>query len=332
MTLAPSSTIQVPDSLTELDQWVVWRYEHRDGKPTKVPYQSTGRPASSADPKTWCSWNEAVTTLHNDPTRWSGIGFVFSTSDPYFGVDLDHCLDAAGRLKPWAQPIIERFADSYGEISLSGKGIKIWAKGNMQGSGAAFPLGDGRVEIYDRARYFTVTGKHWAGEMLDIEEHQADLDWLLAESPHGQRKVPFIVEGEITKGVQHDTLVSIGGTMRARGCEYPEIEAALLKMNETRLQEPAPAENIRRIAESICRYPATDTRDIGRAEHLLKNDAVCGAISAIETEIDDDGLPDFPEIAWRGTFAELPRSNGRYNRSERCWAFCRMLGGSRRNS
>jgi len=88
------------------------------------------------------------------------------------------------------------------------------------------PRGDGRVEIYGRARYFTVTGKHWAGQMLEVEEHQADLDWLLALSPHGQKKVPFTVEGKIKKGSQHDTLVSLAGTMRARGCEYPEIDAA----------------------------------------------------------------------------------------------------------
>jgi hypothetical protein len=35
--LTASATIRVPDSLAELDQWVVWRYEQRDGgKPTKV--------------------------------------------------------------------------------------------------------------------------------------------------------------------------------------------------------------------------------------------------------------------------------------------------------
>lgn len=55
----------------------------------------------------------------------------------------------------------------------------------------AAPLGDGRIEIYDHARYFTVTGNHWDGQMLDVEGHQADLDWLLALSPHGREKVPF---------------------------------------------------------------------------------------------------------------------------------------------
>jgi hypothetical protein len=55
-----ATSIRVPDSLTELDQWVVWRYELRgDGRATKVPYQINGSRASSADPKMWCSWNDA---------------------------------------------------------------------------------------------------------------------------------------------------------------------------------------------------------------------------------------------------------------------------------
>jgi hypothetical protein len=261
---APTTAIRVPASLAELDQWIVWRYEARDdSKPTKVPYQPNGRHASSTDPTTWWSCEDALGALREDRGRWQGIGFVFSASDQLFGIDLDQCLDAAGKLKPWAQPIIERFFDTYAEVSPSGRGIKLWAKGALPDNGVAFPLGDGRVEIYDRGRYFTFTGDHWNGQMLDIEEHQSDLQWLLALSPHGQRKVPFTVEGKIQKGSQHDTLVSIAGTMRARGCEYPEIAAALREINKSRLEEPAPDDNIKRIAESICEYAPGDTCGTG---------------------------------------------------------------------
>lgn len=257
--------IRVPESLAEIDQWIVWRYEQRDGgKPTKVPYQVNGSHASSTDPATWCSFDEALKTWEQHSGRWSGVGFVFSGTDPFFGVDLDQCLDADGKLKSWAQPIMERFSDSYAEISPSGSGIKIWAKGKLPGSGTAFQLGDGRVETYDQSRYFTATGNHWAGQMLDVEEHQTDLDWLLTLSPHGQKKVPFTLDdGKIPKGSQHDTLVSVAGTMRARGCEYPEIEAALLAMNRNRLEEPAPEANIKRIAASVCGYAPGDKRGIG---------------------------------------------------------------------
>jgi primase-polymerase (primpol)-like protein len=119
----------------------------------------------------------------DDPLRWSGIGFVFSPIAPFFGIDLDQCLDAEGKLKPWAQPIMARFSDSYAEISPSGLGIKIWAKGRLPGGGTAFRMGDGRVEIYDRARYFTVTGNLWPRQTLNIEEHQADRSGELGGPP-----------------------------------------------------------------------------------------------------------------------------------------------------
>ncbi len=258
-------TIRVPDSLVELDQWVGWRFEPRDdGKPTKVPHQLNGTRASSTDSRTWCPFVDVMKAWQKTPTHFSGIGFVFSPADPFFGIDLDHCLDPAGQLKPWAQPIMERFADTYAEISPSGLGIKIWGKGQLPSGGVAFPMGDGRVEVYDRARYFTVTGKHWGGQMLEVEAHQADLDWLLALSPHGEKKVPSkLGSGKIPKGTQHDTLVSLAGSMRRRGMGVDEIEAALQVTNATRLEEPAPAQNIKRIAASIGGYAPGDDRGTG---------------------------------------------------------------------
>jgi putative DNA primase/helicase len=41
----------IPEELTERPQWVCWRYEERDGKPTKVPFTPyTPIRASSTDP------------------------------------------------------------------------------------------------------------------------------------------------------------------------------------------------------------------------------------------------------------------------------------------
>jgi hypothetical protein len=299
--------IRVPDSLTVLDQWIVWRYERRDGKPTKVPYQINGVLASSTDSKTWCSWAEALNACQLNPERWSGAGFVFSASDPFFGIDLDDCLDDAGQLKPWAQPIMERFFDTYAEVSPSGRGIKIWAKGRLPGSGTAFSIGDGRVEAYDQARYFAVTGNHWAGQMFEVEEHQADLDWLLALSPHGQKKVPFTVEGKIPKGIQHDTLVSLAGSNRARGCEYTEILALLVETNK-RLEEPAPESHLRRIAEGVCRYAPGDKRGIGNAARDLRG----GAGGADEIPIPETALWPAPidETAYYGLTGDIVRTLG----------------------
>ncbi len=40
-------------NMRDLRQWLCWRLEERDGKPTKIPYSPlTGSKASITDPKT----------------------------------------------------------------------------------------------------------------------------------------------------------------------------------------------------------------------------------------------------------------------------------------
>jgi hypothetical protein len=46
----------------------------------------------------------------------------------------------------------------------------------------------------------------------------------------------------IPKGEQHHTLVSLAGSMRRRGMDADEIEAALMVTNAKRLEDPAPPE------------------------------------------------------------------------------------------
>jgi hypothetical protein len=50
----------------------------------------------------------------------------------------------------------------------------------------------------------------------------------------------------IPKGEQHHTLVSLAGSMRRRGMDADEIEAALMVTNLKRLEDPAPAGDIRK--------------------------------------------------------------------------------------
>ena len=48
-------------NIRDLRQWLCWRIEERDGKPTKVPYSPlTGEKASTTDPGTWTTYPEAV--------------------------------------------------------------------------------------------------------------------------------------------------------------------------------------------------------------------------------------------------------------------------------
>ena len=166
----------IPAELRELDQWVGWRWEEREGKRTKPPFTADGsRKAKCNDPSTWAPFE--VVCAGVDAGKLDGCGFQVKESDPYVGVDLDHCRDSeSGIISPSAQAIVDRYA-SYSEVSPSGTGIRIFIKAMKPGSRCR--VGD--VEIYNRDRYLTVTGQHLPGTPLTIEERQSELDAHYAE-------------------------------------------------------------------------------------------------------------------------------------------------------
>jgi putative DNA primase/helicase len=161
----------------------------RDGKPTKSPYRidAPSRGARSNDPATWGSFDDACAALADPRLGLKGIGFVFSADDPYAGIDFDHCLDADGRLLDWASPRLERLLPTYAEVSPSGRGVKLFVRGRVpEGRGGTKkggfgPDGKGAIEVYDRGRYFTTTGRAFSRSSPSIAERSAQLLELYAE-------------------------------------------------------------------------------------------------------------------------------------------------------
>lgn len=167
-----------PQALLELAQWVTWRKELRhkpNGDPywTKVPCNPrNGRKALTNTPRTWGTFDQAVAAArryHHD-----GVGFVVTTSDPFCGIDLDHCRDAeTGDIEAWALAIVARMR-SYTEISPSGTGLRIFIVGKIPGVDRR----EGDIEIYDTGRFLTVTGKHIEHAPWEIETRQDELEAL----------------------------------------------------------------------------------------------------------------------------------------------------------
>src|SRR5215218_6179925 len=161
-------------NIRDLRQWLCWRTEEHDGRPTKVPYSPlTGEKASSTDPETWAGYEEAVSARKEH--GYHGIGFVFTEGDGLCGVDLDGCRNPEnGEVESWAQEIIEELG-SYTEISPSGTGVHVLVR-------AELPEGrnrKGRFEAYDRRRYFTVTGRHLLGTPQSIESRQEQVECVV---------------------------------------------------------------------------------------------------------------------------------------------------------
>jgi putative DNA primase/helicase len=150
---APARAENVPAELRARPAWVVWRHEERDGKATKVPYRPTSPDvrASATDMLTWGTFAEALTACERGEA--DGVGFVFSSGDPYCGVDLDGCRDPkTGEIERWARKIVAAL-DAYSEISPSGTGIHVIVRGKAPNRRR------GPVEVYSSERYFCVTGE-----------------------------------------------------------------------------------------------------------------------------------------------------------------------------
>ena len=256
----PNSNLIAPDDLAERDQLVLWRCEISDGRKTKVPYFVRGHQASSTNPRHWSHFESALKTLHGHPERYAGLGFVFSREDRFEGINLGYSLEVDGTPKPWARSTVERFADTYIEISPSGRSLKIWAKGCLPASVPCVRVGNGQIEMYDRSRYFTVTGRAFRGAPLEVEDHTADV-LLLYERLVGQKTKRWTLQplqgGWIPYGQQHNTIVSLAGTLRARNLCDEAIEACLQIVNERQCERPGPRAHISQIVRSSRKWGAT---------------------------------------------------------------------------
>lgn len=170
----------IPAGLRGVSRWLLWRYEERDGKQTKVPLDArTGRWVDVTDPASWSDFESAVAALEARKDC-AGVGFVFVAEDDLVGVDLDDCIDAEGRLAPQAREIIDRL-DTYTEISPSGLGVKLFLRGvkpEEAGCRTTKVEGFSRVEVYGQERFFTVTGQRLDGAPVTVEPRQEALEWL----------------------------------------------------------------------------------------------------------------------------------------------------------
>lgn len=180
-----AATDNIPSALATMNRFVVWKLATKPGraKPTKIPYQAAdpSREASSTDPKTWASFEQAVAAIERMPGQLDGIGFVLG--DGISGVDLDNCIDAAtGELEPAAAAIIAEL-ETYAEVSPSGRGVKLFGKGSIPSDrGRRFDhqwgSGGGSIELYSHGRFFTVTGNHWPESPSEIRDFDRPLKEL----------------------------------------------------------------------------------------------------------------------------------------------------------
>lgn len=152
----------VPGSMKRERRWVLWNYQIRDGKRTKVPHTPGRGEAKSTDPATWVNFEEAI----HAEQFYSGIGFVLG--DGWLGLDWDSVRDPD--TGEWVPGILEEIksVESYGELSPSGTGAHVILFGKKPGPRCKGK--DEAREMYEHGRYFTVTGDHIPGTPDEVRE------------------------------------------------------------------------------------------------------------------------------------------------------------------
>ena len=146
---------KIPEELRNRRIWMLWLNEQG----TKIPYRTGGTRGSSTDPTAWTTFDSVC----RQEDLYAGIAIAIT--HPYTGIDLDGCLDAHGLLADWAAAIVEEFRGlAYCEVSPSGTGLKLITRARKpDGARCVAKMGEGKcqVEIYDKGRFWAMTGRVW---------------------------------------------------------------------------------------------------------------------------------------------------------------------------
>jgi primase-polymerase (primpol)-like protein len=176
-TALPVIQAGIPDRLKAERRWVCWRFERRSDKGgkarwTKVPINPrTGRPASSTDPQTWGPFQEAYD--YYLARKLGGIGFMLG--DGFAGVDWDDAVNPeTGNLADWAAEDVAVLS-TYTEVSPTGTGVKAILTGTKPGDRCTAVLNGKKIEVYDHARFFALTGAKLADSPASPEPRQQEL-------------------------------------------------------------------------------------------------------------------------------------------------------------
>ncbi len=193
----------IPDELKDKRRWVIWAYEKKVSEWTKVPYDPNSfedrsvplsqRRASSTCPETWSSFDHVLQLSTKNAKHLDGIGFMLG--EGIVGIDVDKCFDQEGNPDKRATAFL-RFLSTYTERSVSGRGLRMFAKGKLPGD-------KGRknktCEVYSLARFFTVTGHRIPGHPATVNFQQKRIDALLLKvfktDPQNTTKKKATVDG-----------------------------------------------------------------------------------------------------------------------------------------
>ena len=268
----------IPQELRMLKQWVCANEDSKVPMQANCPY-----PASSTNPATWASFEDALWAVEHG--YYDYLGFVFNDNG-IVGIDLDDAISSqemffGGISVPTISHTTSDMAleilnlcRSYAEISKSGTGIHILVKGDIPFKGKNNLAG---VEIYKSARFFIMTGNMLLRDHLLVENQEA-LDSIIEkyfpetrerktttvtpriynpEWDHAKGRKRVKVRPDypvIPDGCRNICLTSLAGMMHSIGYTKGQIYRELQYANNTACRPPLLDGELRTICNSVTRY------------------------------------------------------------------------------
>ena len=120
----------IPQELRVLKQWVCANENSKVPMQANCPY-----PASSTNPATWASFEDALWAVEHG--YYDYLGFVFNDNG-IVGIDLDDAIENGHFTTQLASELFY-LCDSYTEASKSGTGLHIFVMGDIPFKGTPTP-------------------------------------------------------------------------------------------------------------------------------------------------------------------------------------------------
>jgi hypothetical protein len=113
------------EALKAFGQFILVRLvPQSDGSLDKIPVNPQGTAINPHDSRNWLTFANA-TMLAGTTYK---LGFVLTENDPFFCVDIDHCLLPTNEWSPIAMEMVKFLPGAGMEVSQSGKGLHLWGR------------------------------------------------------------------------------------------------------------------------------------------------------------------------------------------------------------